>query len=252
MPARRHSAIITALSLTGFVAFWWALALLRADPQILPTPPVVLAAIWVEAASGRLWLHISATLIRVALAFGLSMAIGVSLGILLGRAPRLNQWLDPWVMILLNLPALVIIALCYLWIGLNETAAIVAVTLTKTAMVIVTLREGTRALNPALMDLAQVYRLPPLTRLRHITLPQLAPYLAASTRNGLAIIWKIVLVVEFLGRSSGVGFQIQLKFQLFDITGVLTYALSFTALMLTIDYALVQPLERRTNRWRNP
>ena len=59
-----------------------------------------------------------------------------------------------------------------------------------------------------------------------------------------------VLVVEFLGRSTGVGFQIHLKFQLFDIAGVLAYALAFVAVMLAIDTFAVQPVERRANRWR--
>jgi NitT/TauT family transport system permease protein len=72
----------------------------------------------------------------------------------------------------------------------------------------------------------------------------------ASARNGLAIIWKLVLVVEFLGRSTGVGFQIHLKFQLFDITGVLAYALTFVVVMLAVDYGVLQPLERRAMRWR--
>lgn len=242
--------LILALSLAGFVAFWWGLAALKADPRILPAPPAVLATFWAEAVSGRLWQHIAATLGRVTLAFGLAMALGSVLGVVLGRMPRLNRWLDPWVTIFLNLPALVVIVLCYLWIGLNETAAIAAVTINKTAMVLVTLREGARSLSPALADMAQVFRMPPLARLRHVLLPQLAPYLAVAARNGLAIIWKIVLVVEFLGRSSGVGFQIHLKFQLFDIAGVLAYALAFVAIMLAIDYLLIQPLERRASRWR--
>lgn len=164
--------------------------------------------------------------------------------------PRLDRWLDPWVTIFLNLPALVVIVLCYLWIGLNETAAIAAVTINKTAMVLVTMREGARTLSPALADMAQVFRLSPLARLRHVLLPQLTPFMAASARNGLAIIWKIVLVVEFLGRSTGVGFQIHMKFQLFDIAGVLAYALGFVAIMLAIDYLLIQPAERRASRWR--
>ena len=80
--------------------------------------------------------------------------------------------------------------------------------------------------------------------------PQLWPYIAVSTRNGLAIIWKIVLVVEFLGRSSGVGFQIHLYFQLFDVAMVLVYALSFIAVMLAVEWILLQPLERHVTRWR--
>ena len=242
--------LILLASLAAFVGFWWALSTLKGDPRLLPAPPTVLADFVAEVTSGRLPYHLWATLLRVAVAFALAMVIGTILGVALGRMPRLNRWLDPWVLIFLNLPALVLIVLCYLWIGLNEVAAIAAVTLNKTAMVLVTMREGARALAPDLDDLARAFALPPSQRLRHIVLPQLAPFFAVSARAGLAVIWKIVLVVEFLGRSNGVGFQIHLKFQLFDISGVLVYALAFVAVMLVIDLGLIQPAERHANRWR--
>jgi NitT/TauT family transport system permease protein len=242
--------VIFALSLAGFVLFWWLLALAKADPRILPAPPEVLAVMWGEAQSGRLWQHMSATLLRVGIAFGLAMLFGSVLGIVLGRMPRLNRWLDPWVTIFLNLPALVVIVLCYLWIGLNEVAAIAAVTINKTAMVLVTMREGARTLRPDLAEMAVVFRLSPVTRLRHVVLPQVAPFFATSARLGLSIIWKIVLVVEFLGRSSGVGFQIHMRFQMFEIPAVLAYALGFVGVMLVVDALVIQPLERRANRWR--
>lgn len=251
-PARRPvlSPLTYGLSVLGFVAFWWGLALLRGEPRVLPAPPEVAATLWAEAASGRLWHHLSATLGRVAVAFGLAMALGSALGLWLGRSPRADRWLDPWVTIFLNLPALVVIVLCYLWIGLNETAAIAAVAINKTALVLVTMREGARALSPSLADMGQVFGLSPWQRLRHLVLPQLAPFLAAAARTGLAIIWKIVLVVEFLGRSSGVGFQIHLKFQLFDIAGVLAYALAFVAVMLVVEGLVIRPADRRASRWR--
>ena len=88
------------------------------------------------------------------------------------------------------------------------------------------------------------------TRLRHVVLPQLWPYIASSMRNGLAIIWKIVLVVEFLGRSNGVGFQIHLHFQLFDIGTVMAYAMSFVAVMLVIEYGAIAQVEARATDWR--
>lgn len=239
-----------ALSLAGFVLLWWVLALVKADPRVLPAPPEVVADILREARSGALFHHVLMTLRRVALSFVLAMTIGTALGVLLGRHPGLARWFDPWVTVLLNLPALVIIVLCYLWIGLNEVAAIAAVALNKTAMVVVSVREGVRSVDPALDEMARIYRLGPLTRMRHVILPQLAPFLAASARNGLAIIWKIVLVVEFLGRSNGVGFQIHLYFQLFDVAMVLAYALSFVAVMLAVEWLLIRPLELRAGAWR--
>ncbi len=244
--------VVFALSVLAFVVFWAALSAWKADPRILPPPWQVLAALWHEAETGVLWRNLGATLARVAVAFGLSMAFGTVLGLVLGRHPGLDRWADPWVVIFLNMPALVIIVLCYLWIGLNEVAAVTAVTLNKTAMVLVTLREGTRVLDPALDEMARVYRLGFWQRLRHVTLPQLAPWFATAARNGLAVIWKIVLVVEFLGRSSGVGFQIHLRFQMFDIPGVMAWALAFVVVMLVIDYGVIQPWERRASAWRRP
>ena len=64
-------------------------------------------------------------------------------------------------MVFLNLPALVLIVLCYLWIGLNETAAIIAVALNKIPIVTAMVREGARALDPALDAMARVFRMSP-------------------------------------------------------------------------------------------
>jgi NitT/TauT family transport system permease protein len=240
----------TLLSLAAFVAFWSLLSALKADASVLPGPLAVAREIWREAVEGPLVFHLGATLARVALAFVLAMALGGVIGLLLGLYPRSANWLGAWVSIFLNLPALVLIVLCYIWIGLNETAAILAVMLSKTPMVIVTMREGASSFDRGLGDMARVFRFSLLARIRHLYLPQLGPYIAASARNGLAVIWKIVLVVEFLGRSNGVGFQIHLYFQLFEIAHVLAYAVSFTAIMLAVEHALIGPLSRRAGRWR--
>jgi len=159
--------------------------------------------------------------------------------------------LDPWLVVFLNLPALVLIVLCYLWIGLTETAAIAAVTLNKIPNVTTIIREGAKALDPNLRAMSLVFKVPKGDFLHHIVIPQLAPFIAAAARSGIAVIWKIVLVVEFLGRSNGVGFQIHLYFQLFDVAMVLVYSLSFIAIMLAIEWVLLQPLEHRARRWRD-
>jgi NitT/TauT family transport system permease protein len=72
----------------------------------------------------------------------------------------------------------------------------------------------------------------------------------AAARSGLALIWKIVLVVELLGRSNGVGFQLGTFFQFFDITGILAYTFAFAAVVLVVEAILMRPLERRLTRWR--
>ena len=176
--------------------------------------------------------------------------IGTAIGLLMGQNHQANRLLDPWVILLINIPALVTIVLCYIWIGLTEAAAVTAVAINKIPNVVVTLREGARALDPKLTEMAQVFRFSRARRLRHVVLPQLTPFIAAAGRSGLALIWKIVLVVELLGRSNGVGFQIHLYFQLFDVAAILGYALAFVCVMLFIEFLVVQPLETHLNRWR--
>ncbi len=205
-----------------------------------------------ESLHGDLLFNLGMTLWRVAASYLIAMAAGTALGVLLGLSQRADTLLDTWLLILLNLPALVLAILCYVWLGLTETAAITAVALNKVPSVVVILREGTRSLDRDLEEMARAYRMPTGTWLRHVVAPQLAPYVAAASRTGLALVWKIVLVVELLGRSNGVGYAISTAFQLFDVRGILAYALVFTSVMLAMEFLVLQPLERHVRRWRSP
>lgn len=242
--------VISILSVAGFLLVWFIAAEI-AQSRMLPGPVAVIEYIYKESVHGDLLTQLGITLWRVIASFVVAMVIGSVLGLAMGQSPALNRVLDPWLIVLLNLPALVIIILAYVWFGLNEAAAIGAVALNKIPNVIVTLREGARALDPGLDEMARAYRLSPWSKLRNVTLPQLQPYFAAASRSGLSLIWKIVLVVELLGRSNGVGFELHLNFQLFNVTAILGYTLAFVAVMLAIEYLLVQPIERHATRWRN-
>jgi NitT/TauT family transport system permease protein len=241
--------VLRLLSFALFIATWWIASLLIGDAK-LPAPPVVLSAMITEAKSGALFVNLGATLARVALAFTLAMALGSAIGYLMGRMPLANRLGDPWLILLLNLPALVVIVLAYIWAGLTEVAAITAIAINKLPTAVVTLREGARALDPALDEMATAFAFPPGRTFRHVILPQLAPYIAAAARSGLSLVWKIVLVAELLGRPNGVGFEIGVAFQLFDIPLLLAYSLSFAAVVLVIETLLVQPFETRLSRWR--
>ncbi len=242
--------VISILSVAGFLLVWFIAAEI-AQSRMLPGPVAVINYIYKESVHGDLLTQLGITLWRVIASFVVAMVIGSVLGLAMGQSPALNRVLDPWLIVLLNLPALVIIILAYVWFGLNEAAAIGAVALNKIPNVIVTLREGARALDPGLDEMARAYRLSFWSKLRNVTLPQLQPYFAAASRSGLSLIWKIVLVVELLGRPNGVGFELHLNFQLFNVTAILGYTLAFVAVMLAIEYLLVQPIERHATRWRN-
>ena len=237
------------LPLVLLVCVWQVLAT-GLNTQTLPQPSAVVSMLWQELYAGDLLFHLGMTLRRVSISFMAAMLIGVALGILMGSSRSWDRLLDTFLILGLNIPALVTIVLCYIWFGLSETAAIIAVTVNKIPMVAVSLREGARSVDKDLLQVAKIYRLSRWSTFFKVYLPQLTPYLFGAARNGLAIIWKIVLVVELLGRSNGVGFQISSYFHFFDITGILAYTLAFALVIFGIEAWLLRPLETHLNRWR--
>lgn len=249
-PRAGRRLLVPILSLLVLAALWQAAALAGGNPRLLPGPVPVLLRLGEEIADGGLLYHLGVTLGRVAASFAVAMTVGTALGIVMGRSPLADALLGPWLVFFLNLPALVTIVLAYIWIGLDETAVVVAVAANKIPNTAVTLREGARALDERLVEMAAVFGIGRRRTLRHVVLPQLTPYLVAAARSGLALIWKIVLVVELLGRPNGVGFQIGTYFQLFDVGAILAYALAFILVVQGIEWGLLGPWERRLRRWR--
>lgn len=92
------------LSIIGLLAAWVVAAMLTDDAQILPYPWDLIAPFRQQLLSGELPFHLGATLVRVIWAFALAMGLGLVLGLIMGRSERINAWLDPWLVIFLNLP----------------------------------------------------------------------------------------------------------------------------------------------------
>jgi len=241
--------LLPLLSLLAFLALWQGSAL-YINNHTLPTPNAVALVFWQACVSGQLPFHLGVTLLRLFVSFSIAMLLGSAIGIVLGRHKKLDAFFDNWLVIFLNVPALVTIILCYVWFGLIESAAILAVVINKLPSVIVTIREGARSLDQDLLDMAHSFCFSQRKTLTHVIWPQLHPFVMAATRSGLALIWKIILVVELLGRSNGMGYQLHLFFQMFDVASILAYTIAFVGVIQLIELLILKPLDRKALRWR--
>ncbi len=248
-PFFTRTRLLSLISTAVFFASWQGLAMWLNSP-VLPDVIQVAEVLWQAIVSGELPHHLGITLMRLAISFSIAMLLGCAFGIALGRHQALNAFFDQWLVIFLNIPALVTIILCYVWFGLVESAAITAIVINKLPNVIVIIREGTRALDKDLLEMAQIFRFSKFKTLRHVIWPQLHPYVMAATRSGIALIWKIILVVELLGRSDGMGYQLHIFFQLFDVASILAYTIAFVVVIQLIELLLLKPLDRKALRWR--
>jgi ABC-type nitrate/sulfonate/bicarbonate transport system permease component len=68
--------------------------------------------------------HIAATLQHVATGFTVAALLGISLGVLSGRWPRLRHVFEPVVEVFRPIPPLVVLPLFIVWVGIGEVSKI--------------------------------------------------------------------------------------------------------------------------------
>lgn len=233
----------------GFLLVW-QLSVHLVALDMLPSPLVVFQQLVENIRNGELIHHLLITLKRVGISFFVALSVGFLIGCLMGWFRWIDLLLDVLVTLALNIPALVVIILCYIWLGLHDWVAILAVILNKAPLVIVTIREGVKSIDYKLLEVAKVFKMGPWKTFWKVFFPQLYPYILTCIRNGLSLIWKVVLVVELIGCSDGVGFQLGIFFQFFDIANILAYTFAFAIVVLLIEAFIVQPWERKITEWR--
>jgi NitT/TauT family transport system permease protein len=179
----------------------------------------------------------------------LALVVGAAGGVWIGLSPRADAFFAPWLVTTLTVPRLLLAVAAYLVIGLNETALVVAATLAVAPSVVVALREGIRAVDWKLVDMARVFAIPSQPRWRRVIWPQLLPFTAASARTALSLAWKMVLFAELLGRPSGIGYQIAFYFQTFNMRQIVAYGAA-AVIVAAVFEAGMRAFERRLYRWR--
>jgi NitT/TauT family transport system permease protein len=228
----------------------WQVASILVSAKYVPGPWATFAAILKHAESGVLATHFLATMFRMLSSFALAMGIGVVLGIVMGLFRRGEQMLDLLVMVGLTIPSLCYVIISFLWLGLNDSAAILAIAWTTFPSITINIWQGVKAIDQRLIDMARAFRASRWQRISRVVLPQVLPYLMAATRFGLGVVWKVTVLVELLGRSDGIGYMLNYSFQMFNMVDVFAWTLSFTVFMLAIELGVLKPLERKLFRWR--
>lgn len=227
----------------------WQLLSLMINSELFPSFVDIVKNLFEQILHKDLIFHLLITLKRVFISFFIAMFMGIIIGIWMGIFSKNNSISNIFLIVGLNIPAIVTIMICYIWFGLSDFAAILAVVINKVPIIVVNIKEGVKAVDKKYMDLVKIYNIDKKDVLKKIYLPQIYPYIMATTRLTISLIWKIVLVVELLGRSDGVGFKISMFFQNFDITSILSYTFAFIFIVMFVEM-LLNSIDKRLTKWR--
>jgi NitT/TauT family transport system permease protein len=228
----------------------WALASAGVGTAVIPSPIRVWAALQDALRDGYILSDMAVTSGRLVAAFVLAMLLATTIGLAIGTIGWVARMFDFWVTIAAAVPSLLYIVIAYLWLGLNDTAAIVAAAVVVAPSATFNVIQGVRSIDPGLSEMARAFGVSKLSVTRRVLFPQTLPYLFAAARSCLALSWKIVIFVELMGRSSGVGYRIQYFYSLFNMERVLASALPFMLVMLLVELVVMRRLEGYLFRWR--
>jgi len=231
------------------LGIWWVGAL-ASPPYILPDPATVVAALGEVAGSATFLQDVGATCGRVVIGFALALVIGVPLGVLFGANRAIGNFFEPVLPVLNTVSSAIWAIFAILWFGANDLATIFVVFMTSMPLIITNTWQGTRGVSAELVEVALSLQFRSAAILRKIFLRSILPHVFSGARLAFGFGWRVSLVAETLGSSSGIGYRLRQAADLFRIDQVFAWTIVMVGLMLLIEMGGLRPLERHLFRWQ--
>lgn len=235
--------------LAAIVGVWWLFSL-ALPHYILPGPPRVLEAFKLIIGNGDLWTNLGITLGRVGIGFVLAALVSVPLGIVLGAIRRLGDFFEPVLPVLNTVSSAIWAIFAIIWFGISNATTIFVVFMTSMPLIITNVWQGTRSVNADFIELAHTLRMPGWKVMTKIYLPTILPYFFSGARLAFAFGWRVSLVAETLGASSGVGYRLRQAADLIQTDQVFAWTITMVAMMAALEMGAFRPLENYLFRWK--
>jgi NitT/TauT family transport system permease protein len=251
-PARgwRFNLVLQRLGLVAVIlVVWWLLAL-RVPHYVLPSPARVWGALTMIAANGNLWQDLGITLGRVSTGFILATLIGLPLGIIFGANKRLGEFFEPIIPVMNTVSSAIWATFAIIWFGVSNATTVFVVFMTAMPLIITNVWQGTRTVNADFIELAHVLRMPARRVMMKIYLPTILPYFFSGARLAFGFGWRVSLVAETLGSSSGVGYRLRQAADLIQTDQVFAWTLTLVVMMAVLEMGILRPLENYLFRWK--
>ncbi|MFC3694948.1 ABC transporter permease [Chenggangzhangella methanolivorans] len=242
-------SVRAALGLAAFFAVWQALTSLGIiDGFLLPSPVAVAGALWEMALDGSLWVHLGASLQRVAIGFAIACVVGISLGLVCGWWRAVADFVRPVVEALRPIPPLAWIPITILWFGLGDSASYFLVFLGAVFPAFVATYTAVRGLDRNQMNAALCLGAKPWQLFTDVLIPASLPIILPGLRIALGVGWMCVVTAELIAAQTGLGYLIQQSRMLFQINNVVAGMVAIGLVGFAMS-AVLESIERRVNAW---
>ncbi len=195
------AALRKTLRTLAVVLFWlliWQLAAALVGQELLLPSPLRVARELLRLAGGaEFWLTVAQSIRRVLTGIASAVLLGILLALLTHKSALLRALLSPVMTLVKSTPVASFIILALVWLGRDVVPPVIAA-LMVLPVVWANVSQGLDGIDPQLLELAQVFRLPRGRVFRRITLPSVLPHLRAALCSALGLGWKAGVAAEIL------------------------------------------------------
>ncbi|HEU4590065.1 MAG TPA: ABC transporter permease [Steroidobacteraceae bacterium] len=193
--------------LATLVAAWWATVVLTKS-VIFPTPWQVVTGTLELARDGTLWMHIGASLFRVAAGFGIAVLFAIPLGLWMGWVHGAFVTLNPLFQILRPISPIAWIPIAILWFGVGNASPIYLIFIASVFPMIVQTTVGVHTIEKRYLRAAENFGVPRRKLFMQVVFPATLPQIITGMRIGLGVAWLVVVAAEMIALRSGLGYMI--------------------------------------------
>jgi NitT/TauT family transport system permease protein len=233
------------------LTIWEVLARLEIWPSyIFPAPTKVVLSIWNGFADGSYPLAISISLRRIAIGYGISLVLGIFLGVLLGRIQLIQKTLGSLLLGLQALPSICWLPLAMLWFGLTDKAIVFVVIMGAVLSISLATADGIRNTPPLFLHAAKTMGAAGFQLYFRVILPAALPSIVSGMKLGWSFAWRSLMAGELLYNGLGIGFLLTMGRELNDMSQVIAVMLVIVLIGLLVDFLVFTPIERTIReRW---
>ena len=220
-------------------------------PALMPTLETIAQTLFGMLADGTMFGHAAYTLYRVLFGFGLAVAVGLPLGVLMGRFRPVEHFVLPLASALMPIPSLAWIPLFILWFGLGNTVTVLIVFYAALFPMLLNTWSGVRAVNPIWLRAAGAMGADEHKLFWKVIIPGASPFIIAGLRQSFLRAWIAVIGAEMLAASAwGLGWVIFDAQQFLDADVMMASILVIGLIGFASERLVFGSLERATiYRW---
>ena len=226
----------------------WEIVGRGGNPLMSSYPSAVATAFASDIANGQLLRAIGQSLPSLLLGYAIAVAIGIPLGVLLGRSRRAEAMLGFYFMALDASPIIAFVPLFILWFGLGMTVKVAMVAVFCITPVVINCWRGVRGVPATLIDVGNSFGASRSQIALKIVLPASLPSILTGLRLAIGRAIIATAVAEIFTALSGLGGLLLRRSESYDTAGSLVPALALMAMGILFTGILAM-IERRLLSW---